>query len=158
MNNQQQDREDPAAYLAEIAASATSPLLAHIRESECIGCAKCIKACPVDAIIGSAKRMHTILKQECIGCQLCVAPCPVDCIDMQRLPAPTYDPDRARARYNARQLRLEKNKTELSQQHKTAKQANHTEITQQTKRRAYIQAAIARVKAKRKTKLPSQGN
>jgi electron transport complex protein RnfB len=55
---------------------------AVIREAECIGCTKCIQACPVDAILGSAKLMHTVLADECSGCDLCVAPCPVDCIDM----------------------------------------------------------------------------
>ncbi|MEO6699633.1 MAG: electron transport complex subunit RsxB [Paraperlucidibaca sp.] len=57
-------------------------LVAFIREDECIGCTKCIQACPVDAIVGAAKRMHTIIVDECTGCDLCVAPCPVDCIDM----------------------------------------------------------------------------
>lgn len=56
--------------------------VAYIREDECIGCTKCIQACPVDAILGSAKFMHTILADECTGCDLCVEPCPVDCIDM----------------------------------------------------------------------------
>ena len=56
--------------------------VAFIREDECIGCTKCIQACPVDAILGAAKHMHTVLTQECTGCDLCVDPCPVDCIDM----------------------------------------------------------------------------
>ena len=56
--------------------------VAYIREAECIGCTKCIQACPVDAIIGAAKQMHTVIVDECTGCDLCVAPCPVDCIDM----------------------------------------------------------------------------
>jgi len=53
-----------------------------IREAECIGCTKCIQACPVDAILGAAKQMHTVISTECTGCDLCVEPCPVDCIDM----------------------------------------------------------------------------
>jgi electron transport complex protein RnfB len=61
--------------------------VAYIREPECIGCTKCIQACPVDAILGSAKHMHTVIMSECTGCDLCVAPCPVDCIDM--IPAQT---------------------------------------------------------------------
>ncbi len=58
---------------------------AVIDENRCIGCTLCIQACPVDAIIGSAKRMHTVLTTCCSGCDLCVAPCPVDCIDMVEL-------------------------------------------------------------------------
>jgi electron transport complex protein RnfB len=57
-------------------------LVAYIREDECIGCTKCIQACPVDAILGAAKLMHTVIADECTGCDLCVEPCPVDCIDM----------------------------------------------------------------------------
>ncbi|MFQ3187250.1 MAG: electron transport complex protein RnfB [Marinomonas primoryensis] len=56
--------------------------VAVIREDECIGCTKCIQACPVDAILGAAKQMHTVIADECTGCDLCVEPCPVDCIDM----------------------------------------------------------------------------
>ncbi len=56
--------------------------VAFIREAECIGCTKCIQACPVDAILGAAKQMHTVITSECTGCDLCVEPCPVDCIDM----------------------------------------------------------------------------
>lgn len=56
--------------------------VAFIREAECIGCAKCIPACPVDAILGTAKFMHTVIESECTGCDLCIEPCPVDCIDL----------------------------------------------------------------------------
>jgi electron transport complex protein RnfB len=56
--------------------------VAFIREDECIGCTKCIQACPTDAILGAAKQMHTVIVDECTGCDLCVEPCPVDCIDM----------------------------------------------------------------------------
>jgi Na+-translocating ferredoxin:NAD+ oxidoreductase subunit B len=56
--------------------------IAVIREAECIGCAKCIPACPVDAILGAPKFMHTVIESECTGCDLCVEPCPVDCIDL----------------------------------------------------------------------------
>ena len=59
--------------------------VAYIREGECIGCTKCIQACPVDAIVGAAKLMHTVIVDECTGCDLCVAPCPVDCIEMRPL-------------------------------------------------------------------------
>ncbi len=60
--------------------------VAFIREDECIGCTKCIQACPTDAILGAAKHMHTVIVDECTGCDLCVEPCPVDCIDMIPLP------------------------------------------------------------------------
>lgn len=60
--------------------------VAYIREAECIGCTKCIQACPVDAILGAAKQMHTIIASECTGCDLCVEPCPVDCIEMRPIP------------------------------------------------------------------------
>ena len=56
--------------------------VALIDENTCIGCTLCIQACPVDAIVGAAKQMHTIIAQECTGCELCLAPCPVDCITM----------------------------------------------------------------------------
>lgn len=56
--------------------------LAVIDEDTCIGCTLCIQACPVDAILGAAKHMHTVIANECTGCELCVDPCPVDCIDM----------------------------------------------------------------------------
>lgn len=57
-------------------------MLAIINEQDCIGCTLCIQACPVDAILGAAKQMHTVIEAECTGCELCVPPCPVDCIDM----------------------------------------------------------------------------
>ncbi|WP_444929683.1 electron transport complex subunit RsxB [Microbulbifer sp. SSSA002] len=62
--------------------------VAFIREAECIGCTKCIQACPVDAIAGAAKYMHTVITDECTGCDLCVEPCPVDCIDMVPVATP----------------------------------------------------------------------
>jgi electron transport complex protein RnfB len=61
--------------------------VAYIREAECIGCTKCIQACPVDAIVGAARLMHTVITDECTGCDLCAEPCPVDCIEMRPLPA-----------------------------------------------------------------------
>ena len=63
--------------------------LAVIREAECIGCTRCIEACPVDAIVGAAGLMHTVLVDACTGCDLCRAPCPVDCIDLAEHPAQT---------------------------------------------------------------------
>lgn len=60
--------------------------IAFIDESNCIGCTKCIQACPVDAILGSNKSVHTVLVDLCTGCDLCIAPCPTDCIEMRPLP------------------------------------------------------------------------
>jgi electron transport complex protein RnfB len=68
-----------------------TPRVAFIIEEDCIGCTKCIQACPVDAIIGAAKQMHTIIVDECTGCDLCVAPCPVDCIEMREIEQTTHN-------------------------------------------------------------------
>lgn len=73
---------EPEPLDAEHGAEKDVPMVAYIREDECIGCTKCIQACPVDAILGAAKQMHTVIADECTGCDLCVEPCPVDCIDM----------------------------------------------------------------------------
>jgi len=117
--------------------------IAFIREAECIGCTKCIQACPVDAILGAAKLMHTVIVDECTGCDLCVAPCPVDCIEMRPLPgdvipvvsglahgaaqrhARTRKRDHARLRYEQRKARLS-----LEEQ---LKQAQRLARTQQTR-------------------------
>ena len=72
-------------------ATVEQDLVAIIIEKDCIGCTKCIQACPVDAIVGAAKLMHTVIVDECTGCDLCVEPCPVDCIDMIPRPkSPDY--------------------------------------------------------------------
>lgn len=65
--------------------------VAVIDEATCIGCTLCIQACPVDAIVGAAKQMHTVIRSECTGCELCLEPCPVDCISMQPLPQTIRD-------------------------------------------------------------------
>ncbi|MDY6948527.1 MAG: electron transport complex subunit RsxB [Pseudomonadota bacterium] len=59
------------------------PTVAFIDESACIGCTKCIQACPVDAIVGASRFMHTVIAADCTGCELCIPPCPVDCIEMR---------------------------------------------------------------------------
>ncbi len=89
------------------------PLLALIDEAVCIGCTKCIQACPVDAIVGALKKMHTVIAAECTGCELCLPPCPVDCIDLvAAAPQPLTRGEvlaraaHARLRYEARNARL----------------------------------------------------
>src|SRR6185312_14141312 len=79
------------------------PLVALIDEDRCIGCVKCLPPCPVDAIIGARKQMHTVIAALCTGCELCIAPCPVDCISMvprrslaDAAPAPTRQANRER--------------------------------------------------------------
>lgn len=73
---------EPEPLDAEHGTEKETAMVAVIREDECIGCTKCIQACPVDAILGAAKQMHTVIADECTGCDLCLDPCPVDCIDM----------------------------------------------------------------------------
>ncbi len=83
----------PAEALAE---DLTEPgtLLAKIDESSCIGCALCLPACPVDAIVGSHGFTHTVIASQCTGCELCLPPCPVDCIDLLRLDDAVAQPPR----------------------------------------------------------------
>lgn len=83
--------------------------IAWIDPQHCIGCTLCIQACPVDAIIGARKRMHTVIESLCTGCDLCVAPCPVDCIEMRPAPSAdwsTRDAQAARERHQRRNTRL----------------------------------------------------
>ncbi len=97
--------------------------VAFIDEVSCIGCVKCIAACPVDAIVGAAKQMHTVISSECTGCELCIPPCPMDCIVMlprenaDAAPSPFY----AKQRYENHLVRLEKEvsaKAEFKRQQK----------------------------------------
>ncbi|HXN15714.1 MAG TPA: electron transport complex subunit RsxB [Usitatibacter sp.] len=88
-----------------------APQLALIDEAVCIGCTKCIQACPVDAIVGASKLMHTVIASWCTGCELCIPPCPVDCIALIAAPA-LPEPNLSRARFDARVLRLERDETE----------------------------------------------
>jgi electron transport complex protein RnfB len=83
--------------------------LARIVEADCIGCTKCIQACPVDAIVGAAKLMHTVIADDCTGCELCVPACPVDCIVLEPMPLAHIDArhaNRAREHFNRREARL----------------------------------------------------
>jgi electron transport complex protein RnfB len=131
--------QDPEPYLEDMADKAKPALVAMIRENECIGCMKCIAACPVDAIIGGPKLMHTIVANECSGCELCVSPCPVDCIDMIEIPAPASSKAaQYRARYERHQMRIERRES------KPSPTINTTTLDE---KKSYLQAALARVKA-----------
>ncbi|PBJ27009.1 Electron transport complex protein rnfB [Pseudomonas ogarae] len=145
--------------------------IAFIREAECIGCTKCIQACPVDAIVGAAKLMHTVLIDECTGCDLCVAPCPVDCIEMRPLPTATVLPivgglafsteeqqartakrNHARRRFEQRNARLRREeeqrqaerlaRTQRAAQAKTQEQSQGPALDP-------VQAALERVRAQK---------
>jgi electron transport complex protein RnfB len=122
------------------------PLRAHINSEDCIGCTKCLPACPVDAIAGSAKALHRIIEQHCIGCSLCVTPCPVDCIVM--LPALTMpEENHALQRAASRERRLQY----LSNQKQLARQDREQELALARKRRE-IAESVARVRAKKLSK------
>lgn len=108
-------------------------ILAVIREDECIGCTKCIQACPFDAIIGAQNLMHTVLTDACNGCKLCVAPCPVDCIDLIELPERSPEDKRSlaeqsRQRFKKRKARLEKEGIEQREKHVRAKDEIKTSL------------------------------
>ncbi|WP_330207965.1 electron transport complex subunit RsxB [Pseudomonas sp. AM14(2022)] len=148
----------------DVSRGSAPPQVAYIREAECIGCTKCIQACPIDAIVGAAKLMHTVLIDECTGCDLCVAPCPVDCIEMHPLPlgtlpvvgglASSLEELRARAakRDHARQ-RFERRNARL-QREEQRKQAEREARAQRAAQPAVVtldpvQAALERVRAQK---------
>lgn len=126
--------------------------IAVIDEAHCIGCTLCIVACPVDAIVGANKRMHTVITEACTGCELCLPPCPVDCIDMLTAPAELdWSPERAqvaRKRYVARNERLH--------QH-TVVASTPTELTSFNKE-SILEDVMARVKARRDLQLKVRQN
>ena len=108
-------------------------VVALIDEARCIGCARCLDACPVDAIVGARRQMHTVVESWCIGCRLCLPPCPVDCIDL-RTPRGAWTAElkqaaALRARRRARRLSVEK-------------------VVPAEDRKAVIAAALARKRAK----------
>lgn len=143
---------DATPYLAEVQQKTRAPSTAIIREAECIGCTKCIQACPVDAIIGSAKLMHTIIADECTGCGLCIEPCPVDCIEMQTLSEPQYEVNKARNRHSAREIRHLREEHERQQIYREKRKLSVTTNQQQDKqaKQDYILQALERVKIKAK--------
>jgi electron transport complex protein RnfB len=142
--------------------------LAVIDEAICIGCTLCIQACPVDAIVGAAKQMHTVVPELCTGCDLCVAPCPVDCIAMvEATPGRTgwdawsqQQADAARARYAARGIRLRREREE-NDARLAAKAAaklreveaqpagTPDEVAEQQRKKAVIAAAIERARIRK---------
>lgn len=128
--------------------------VAFIHEDMCIGCTKCIQACPVDAILGASKRMHSIIDAECTGCDLCVPACPVDCISMQmRGDEPLSRPElmqraqHARRRFDARNRRLDLKQQQRAQRLRGNVQESPTPAVPIT--RSAVLEAIARGKAKR---------
>jgi electron transport complex protein RnfB len=97
----------PVQALNPVHGVETPPRVAWIDESRCIGCARCLAPCPVDAIVGASKYMHTVLIERCTGCELCLPPCPVDCIEMR--PQPSLAPNQPalnRMRFDAHGARL----------------------------------------------------
>lgn len=138
--------------------------VARIDEQHCIGCTLCIQACPVDAIVGANKVMHTVLAALCTGCDLCVAPCPVDCIVMEPVePARAWTDDdaaSARSRYRQRQARLARESHEDQERLRArsavrepaspvmpAPSAGGGEAAE--RKRAILEAVLARARARR---------
>lgn len=128
---------DPTPFINDMRQKYKAPSVAVIRENECIGCTKCIQACPVDAIIGSSKKMHTVFSDICNGCELCIEPCPVDCIDMVAIPERDVTDTKSladfwRDRYENRNNRIEREENESKQKHANA--FSHDAIAEALKR------------------------
>jgi len=169
--------QEGVARLARLTGRAPKPLdpscgserplgVAVIDEDWCIGCTLCIKACPTDAIVGTNKRMHTVIEPYCTGCELCIPVCPVDCIAMvpvsgERTGWAAWSPAQAqtaRQRYQARQARRAREADELAQRRlqkaeaklaDLASQSKHTDPAVLQRKRALVEAAIAKARAAR---------
>jgi electron transport complex protein RnfB len=131
-----------------------------IDETRCIGCTLCIKACPVDAIVGAAKQLHTVLSTDCTGCQLCIPPCPVDCIQTEALPIVWGEElaHEARRHALARQARLNRH-TAVDQPSLTSAAVEENEIDTDpgspasNSKRATIDRVVAKARARRAQQL-----
>jgi len=127
-------------------------MLARIVEADCIGCTKCIQACPVDAIIGASKLMHTVIADDCTGCELCVPACPVDCIELVPMPAAQVDDahaDAARAHFQRREDRLAREHAA-----REAELAARKAAVDRGARRNPVLEALARAQAKQQAPKP----
>ncbi|MCS5708838.1 RnfABCDGE type electron transport complex subunit B [Candidatus Berkiella cookevillensis] len=144
----------PEQPLAEEATHAQIAKTAVVQEEACIGCTKCIKACPVDAIIGTSKKLHVVISDFCTGCELCLPVCPVDCIDMVATndSLPTWiieSSEKRQQKAKDSKLRFEKRNVRI-QTEQAKKQVERESIITQTNYKDDIAASILRVKAKRK--------
>jgi electron transport complex protein RnfB len=117
--------------------------VALIDEARCIGCTLCIRACPVDAIVGADQLMHTVIEEYCTGCELCLPPCPVDCIAM--LPAPAGRPWTS-ADANAAKQRGARRKARIR---RDDERPTPTGADARAARRSAVAAALERVRARR---------
>jgi Na+-translocating ferredoxin:NAD+ oxidoreductase subunit B len=141
-----------AALEDEMRAKQKPSMLAVVREDECIGCTKCIAACPVDAIVGAAKKMHTVLSDACNGCELCLAPCPVDCIDMvEQIPLSEQQQinlaQQSGTRFAERNRRLKSEQDKQQQLHQQAKLG--VDRSSVADRKKAIAAALLRAQQKK---------
>ena len=136
--------KDPEPLIPPLEARLTKPVIAKIRESECIGCMKCLYACPVDAIFGANKLMHVVITDACTGCQLCVEPCPMDCIELIPVETLHYDKKIARERYEA--------KVQRGDFKRAGRVSDHipSAVCPLQDKKQFIADAIARAKAKRR--------